>query len=170
MKQRRFIFTVSLLLFIITSSCPQTNSPEDPSIRGIFTASTPCSQGTRPLPGIPAGVDCELIKWNLVLYQDKSTKAPTTYTLHCSYGMAKQGTRGFIGGGKKIAMEGPWTIMKGTASNSHSVIYQLKDNKTDKAISFLRIGNDLLHLLDSDLRLMTGTAAWSYTLNRLRNE
>jgi len=115
MKQLKFVFTASLLFFIVLNSCSQKNGQESSSVLGIFVASTPCSQGTRPLPGIPVNADCELVKWNLTLYQDGSEKTPTTYKLHCLYGLPKQGTKGFIGGGKKVEMEGKWTIIKGLA-------------------------------------------------------
>ena len=67
-------------------------------------------------------------------------------------------------------MEGKWTIIKGMASASNAIVYQLKDNKTSKTISFLKLNDNLLHLLDSDQRLMIGNAAWSYTLNRIDNK
>src|SRR5438105_5146560 len=130
MKQFKFVFTASLLFFIVTNSRLQKNSPGISSVLGIFVASTPCSQGTRPLPGIPVNADCEFIKWNLTLYQDESKKTPTTYKLHCLFGLPKQGTTGFIGGGKKVEMEGNWTIIKGTASSRNGIVYRLDDSKT----------------------------------------
>lgn len=170
MKQLKSIFAVSLLLFTVTNVCSQNSSRENSSVLGIFLASTPCSQGTRPLPGIPVNADCKLIKWKLTLYQDEFEKAPTIYKLHCLYGLPEQGTTRLIGGGKEIELEGQWTIVKGTASKHRAVIYQLHDNKTSQTISFLKLNDDLLHLLDSDLRLMIGSAAWSYTLNRTGNK
>ena len=166
MRQLKFVFLASLLFFIITNSRSQENSPASSSIDGVFVASTPCSQGTRPVPGMAADIDCELIKWNLTLYKDESKNIPTTYKLHCVYGMSKPGTTGFIGGGKKIELEGKWAIIKGTA-NPHAIIYQLNDDKTNTTISFIKISDNVLHLLDSDRRLMIGSAAWSYTLNRM---
>jgi NlpE N-terminal domain len=170
MKQLKFVFTPTLLFFMVTNSCSQKNSTRSSSVLGIFVASTPCSQGTKPLPGIPVNADCELIKWNLTLYQDESKKTPTTYKLHCVYGLPKQGTTGFIGGGNKVDIEGKWTIIKGPSSNPNAIVYRLNDNKSNKTISLLKLNDDLLHLLDSDQRLMIGSAAWSYTLNRLDNK
>ena len=170
MKQLKFVFTPTLLFFMVINSCSQKNSPGNSSVLGIFIASTPCSQGTKPLPGISLNEDCELIKWNLTLYQDEPKKTPTTFKLHCVYGLPKQGTTGFIGGGKKIEMEGNWTIVKGAGSNPNAIVYQLNDSKTNKTISFLKLNDDLIHLLDSDLHLMIGSAAWSYTLNRIDNK
>jgi len=162
MKQFRVVFATILLLCLVTNSCSQKSNRERSSILGIFIASTPCSEHTKPVPGIPLNADCELIKWNLTLYQNPSDKTPATFKLSCIYGMPKQGTRGFIDGGNKVELEGNWRIV----NESPGIIYQLTDNKTKKAISFLKLNDKLLHLLDSDGRLMIGSAAWSYTLNR----
>ncbi|HMF72174.1 MAG TPA: hypothetical protein VK616_11910 [Flavitalea sp.] len=137
------------------------------SVVGVFLGSTPCSQGTRPAPGISVSTDCELIKWNLTLFQDESKKIPTTYKLQYVYGLPKQGTTGFIGGGKKVDIEGNWSIIEKTPPHPNAIIYRLNDDKTNKTISFLKLSDHLLHLLDSDGRLMIGSAAWSYTLSSI---
>ena len=170
MKQLKFACTASLFFFFVTSSCSQKKDSENSSVFGSFVASTPCTEGTKPLPGIPVNADCKLMKWNLTLYQDDSNNAPTTYKLHCVYGLPKQGTTGLIGGGKQLELEGNWTIVKGMWSNPDAEVYQLIDNKTNKTISFLKLNDNLLHLLDSDQHLMIGSAAWSYTLNRIGNK
>jgi hypothetical protein len=170
MTQFKLVFTASLLFFIGMNCCSQQNSPGTSSVLGIFVASTPCSQVSRPLPGISVNTDCELIKWKLTLYQDGSAKTPTTYKLHSLYGLPKQGTTGIIDGGKEVDMEGKWTIIKGLVSTRNAMVYQLKDSKTSKTISFVKLNDNLLHLLDSDQRLMIGNAAWSYTFNRINNK
>jgi hypothetical protein len=166
MKQFRIIFTAILLLAMVTNSCSQKSNNEDLSVIGVFVASTPCSEYTKPVPGIALNADCEWIKWNLTLYQNTFDKTPATYKLHCVYGLPKQGTTGFIAGGKELEIEGRWTIVKGTAANPNAVVYQLHDEKTNNTISFIKLSNNLLHLLDVDKRLMIGSAAWIYTLNR----
>jgi hypothetical protein len=167
MKQLKLLFTASSLFLVVMNSCSQQNNSGNSSVLGVFVASSPCSEGSRPLPGISLNTDCEFIKWKLTLYQDESAKSPTTYTLHFVYGLPKQGTTGFIEGGKKGEMEGTWTIIKGLGRDSNRIIYQLNDRKTSKTISLLRLNDNLLHLLDSDQLLMIGSAAWSYTLNRI---
>ena len=66
--------------------------------------------------------DCELIKWNLTLYQDASDKKPTAYKLHCVYGLPGQGTIGLTGNEKEIEMDGKWKIVKGTAANANAIV------------------------------------------------
>lgn len=159
MNPHKFLFAV-LPLFFATANVVAQDSP----LSGVYVASTPCSQGTRPLPGMLAKTDCELMQWTLTLHRQSS--APAGFTLHCVYGMSQQGTTGFTGGGEKMDMEGTWAI-KLTRSAPHLPIVELVDRKTNKTISFLKLSDDLLHLLDSDQRLMIGNAAWSYTLSRI---
>ncbi|WP_346317869.1 hypothetical protein [Chitinophaga sp. YIM B06452] len=148
--------TIGLVLLSVMHAYSQSDVP--PPV--IFAASTPCSQGTRPLPGMDAKEGCGLMKWELALYE-------RTFRLRCTYGMPAQGTKGFAGGGKTIALEGQWDIQKGAASNPQATVYQLHDTQSGKTISLLRLNDQLLHLLDSELHLMTGNGGWSYTLNRI---
>lgn len=136
---------------------------------GTFVASTPCSTGTRPVPGIPPGkYGCELIKWHLILSGIGDNKTSGTYLLDCDYGMPKQGTRGFINGGNRLHREGKWVMVYDTPANSSAVIYTLDPDKPAESISFVRLNGNLLHLLDSRGQLMIGTGAWSYTLSKTR--
>lgn len=128
-----------------------------------YVASTPCSPGTKPVPGIPANAPCELIKWKLVLAGKGETGA---YSLDCYYGLPNQGSRDFINGGTRIRRSGKWVKQHGMPGNPLAVIYQF-DPGSPQSISFLRLNNNLLHLLDSKQQLMTGTGAWSYTLNKI---
>ena len=57
---------------------------------------------------------------------------------------------------------------KGSATDPTAVIYRLDPGNPATSISFLRLNDNLLHLLDSDRQLMIGTGAWSYTLNKVQ--
>jgi len=163
-----FFIGLSGLLLMATHACSQTTDTGHSSAPVVFVASTPCSSGTRPLPGIPEGAGCELIKWELKLSGGTGKQMSGTYILNCDYGMPKQGTRGFIDGGKHLFREGKWIIMRGRGTNPSAIIYRLDPDKPLVAVSFLRLNENLIHLLDSHQRLMIGTGAWSYTLNRVQ--
>ena len=167
MKQVKLFFATTLLAvcFVITNSCSQTSKTESTTILGIFEASTPCDDVSKALLGIPSGTICELMKWNLTLYQDPKTFAPSTYKLICVYGLPKQGTRGFMDGANTMELNGKWTIIKG--SNEIGEVYNLNAGNAPIYLSFLKPDQNLLHLLDGNKRLMIGTGAWSYTLNRI---
>lgn len=151
---------LSGLLLMALPACSQTSGADRSSAPVIFVASTPCSAGTRPLPGIPREGGCELIKWKLQLFGAMGKQTSGTYLLDCVYGMPQQGTRGFIHGGQQLHREGKWIIGNG--------IYRLDPDTPRVAVSFLRLNENLLQLLDSDQRLMIGTGAWSYTLNKVQ--
>jgi hypothetical protein len=107
--------------------------------------------------------------WKIILYQDPATRTPTTYKLENAYGVPKQGTPGLEGGGTPIVMEGSWAIVKGTKLDPDAVVYQLHSDNRQTAVAFLKMADDILHVLNDDQTLMVGNAAWSYTLNRTDN-
>jgi len=160
MKQAIIIASI-LLQFMGSTICFSQN----PSSKDVFVGSTPCSEHTSPLPGMSLDGGCELMLWNLILFRDETTHIPTTFKLSCAYGMSQQGTPGLKNGGTKLTIEGKWTILKDTRTGMGSIV-QFTDDKTKKTFCFVKINDNLLHLLDSDKHLMIGTAAWSYTLSR----
>jgi len=147
-----------------------TPVPRGPAIRGVFEGNTPCSDEARPLPQVPADSDCDQMIWSLVLYQDPQTGAPTTYSLKSAYGRSKQGTNDLIGGGTSITMEGKWTITTGTKSDPQATVYQLNPDDPGTTVSFLRVDENLIHVLSNDKTMLVGNGAWSFTLDRMDNQ
>lgn len=133
----------------------------------IYVASTPCSAGTRPLPGMRLTGKCELIQWKLQFFGIAGDSSEGSYILDCDYGIAKQGTRGLVDGGTHLHREGKWTVQTGMAGDPAAAVFCLDPDKPKESVYLLRLSGELLHLLDSDRRLMTGTGAWSYTLNKM---
>src|SRR5690349_7025701 len=178
MKSRFHLFLGAAMLLAVTACAPaiaQTHtttpppSPAGSSLRGVFEGITACSAQTRPLLQIPTDTDCELMTWKVILYQDSGTGMPTTYTLESAYGVSQANTTSPAGGGTPIAMEGNWEILKGTKTDPEADVYQLYAKDSQVAVSFVKLSEDLLHVLTSDRTLMVGNAAWSYTLNRTDN-
>jgi hypothetical protein len=108
--------------------------------------------------------------WSLVLHQDLQTGIPTTYRLKSAYGLPKQGTNDLIGGGTPIVMKGKWMMTTGTRDDREAVIYQMNIGDSQTALSFLKLNDDLLHVLNSERALLVGNGAWSYILNRMDNQ
>ncbi len=162
MAVRRSFFVALALGFCTVSTIVNAQTTADPLVFGVFAGSSPAGEAIRPILQIPQDANAELIEWNLTLYQDRKTKSPTTYRLHCDYGPAVANLPGL---GKKrttVLREGSWTIGKGIKSNPEAVVYELKG-----AVSLFRIAPDVLHVLNRDQTLMIGTSGWSYTLNRM---
>lgn len=173
MKYRLNLILSAVMLWTVTACATvstQMPAPRGPEIYGVFQANTPCSAQARPLPQIPADTDCEQMKWNIVLYQDPQTGAPTTYQLNSTYGLAKPNTNDLVDGGTPIVMEGNWTITTGTKSDPEATVYQLNDNDSQTTVSFLKVSEDLIHVLSDENTLLVGNGAWSYTLNRMDNQ
>jgi iron complex transport system substrate-binding protein len=129
---------------------------------GIFSGSSPCDGRIRGLVGIGSDARAELMNWNLVLHADAETHAPSTYDLHCAYGMTEAGKPGLAKEMKSLDRHGSWTIGAGSASDPQAVVYELSGT-----VSLLRVGAGILHVLNPDRSLMSGNGGWSYTLNRL---
>lgn len=170
-----------LLLGVVLLSLPAcaslTSPPVTPSplprgaeVHAVFQGNTPCDAAVQPLPQIPADAECEQMIWSLVLYQNPQTGDPTTYQLNSAYGMSKPNTNDLIGGGTPIVMDGKWTITTGTQSDSGATVYQLNPDDAQNTVSFLRVNENLLHILNREKESLVGNGAWSYTLNRMDNQ
>ena len=178
MKSRYPLFLWAAMLLALTACAPAsiqtptTTPPPSPvgsSLRGVFEGITPCSSLTRPLPQIPADTHCELMTWKIALYQDSASGTPTTYTLESAYGVSQANTTSPAGGGTPIVMEGNWEIAKGTKTDPEAEVIRLHSQDSQVAVSFVKMSENILHILNSDGTLMVGNAAWSYTLNRTDN-
>jgi hypothetical protein len=151
---------------------PTTTPPPVPagsSLQSVFEGTTACSALTRPLPQIPEDTDCELMIWKITFYQDAAERTPTTYMLESTYGPSQPNSLGPAGGGTPISMEGTWSIVRGTKLDPDAQVYQLHADDAQVAVSFVKMNDNLLHVLNHDGTLMLGNAAWSYTLNRTDN-
>lgn len=167
MKAPKSIFsTASLIIFLVTNSCSQIDNISL-SVLARFEATTPCDQISKSLLQIPSGMQAEMMKWDLTLYKDPKTLQRGGYKLSYTYGMSKQGTRGFMEGATTRELNGTWTVGKGTLENSEAAIYQLGAVDGSASLSFLKLNENVLHLLNSENKPMRGNGAWSYTLNRI---
>jgi|JI10StandDraft_1071094.scaffolds.fasta_scaffold409089_2 hypothetical protein len=135
---------------------------------GYFVGSTPCGNIIRPLCSMPTDAACDFTKWKLMLYQDPTTQQPTTFKISGSYGLYQNNTSNFIGGGIQIEAEGKWTITKGTKTNPEAMVYQLNPDQPEKTLSFVKMDDNIIHLLYSDKSLMIGNAGHSYTFSKAK--
>lgn len=149
--------------YLTTSSCAQENPTTEPY--AIFVASTPCIEVARPLHNIPADADCDLIQWNLTLYQDAKTKLPTQYALSSEWGFYID-NRTYETRGTNDKVEGKWKIVKGTKTNPEAEVYQLNPDQPELSVSFLKLDDNVIHLMDKYENLAIGNGGWSFTLNR----
>ena len=130
------------------------NLPKGPQVHGYFEGRSPCQEITQLL-GLTAREECIKIKWQLVLFQDPVTKAPTTYA---------------IGGllWRNPPKTGKWAIVKGTKEDPHAVIIQLDPDQPQSSFAFQKADENILLFLDRQHRQMVGNSRFSYTLNRVK--
>jgi hypothetical protein len=76
--------------------------------------------------------------------------------------MPRQGTRGFSDGA--VTKEQSGKLTKSKYRNAET--YTLTTEDSPVSLSFLKLNENVLHLLDAAKNLMVGNGAWSYTLNR----
>lgn len=160
-EQRRMPLFANALVMLLAIYSVQASRPSPEPV--VFAASTPCDMIPRTLLSIPAGADCEFITWQLTLRRDVHNQTPTTYNLRYTYGMAKAGTRGFVADGTTKTKTGRWDVVPYAGNR---VMYRLNPDSTAHTITFIRLDDNLLHLLDPQGKLMIGHGGWSYTMNR----
>ena len=132
-------------------SAPGLVSPKD-SLFGVFEGRTPCGPIATGFTGFPAQ-NCEKIKWRLTLYRDAAARRPTTW----------------IYDGTRTTRRGRWEIATVPGADGSRAIYHLNAEGAGRVLSFLSIDENVLLLLDRELKVVVGDASWSYALNRVRS-
>ncbi len=147
-------------------------SPKDSSL--VFAGATPCSNVIRAIHKIKPEPDCQLneckcavVEWKLTLYMNVNTKLPAGYKLEGVNRYIVKETNMYSEPGTKTASEGKWVIIKGTKTDPNAIVYQLNPGEPGMRLSLLKLGDNLLHIIDPDEKLMIGNEFQSYTLNRI---
>ena len=122
---------------------PERNGAGDP-ILGVFFGRIPCA-----IKG------CEMRKVELVLYG--SEQVPTTYWL---------GQVGVGMGNDWLVQQGTWTSRRGVQEYPDGLVYAL-DINADPSLQYLwRVNDEILLVLDPNMRPRAGTAAWGFMMSR----
>ncbi|HMF71327.1 MAG TPA: hypothetical protein VK616_07615 [Flavitalea sp.] len=164
-----------LVIIAIYPGAPElSTSAKDSS--AFFAGTTPCNNIIRPLNKIAPEADCAwnechcfMVEWKLTLYSDPLTRKPTSYKLISINRFTVRETNMYSQPGTKTESEGKWAIIHGSKTNPEAIVYQLNPDKPEISLSFLKLSDNLLHIVDQDGRLMIGNEFWSYSLNRAPN-
>jgi hypothetical protein len=124
---------------------PERNSAGDPIV-AVFDGRIPCAvQG------------CEMRKVELVLYGRDAGRIPTSYWL----GQVEVGM-----GNDRLVQQGAWSTRRGLQEYPDGLVYQL-DSSADPTLQYLwRVNDEILLVLDQNLRPKVGNAAWGFMLSR----
>ena len=125
-------------------------APTGPDIFGVFRGRTPCQELSAHL-NIAASPACNKVKCRLVLYQDPQTQTPTTYI--------------WTG---KTRLTNTWSIVTGTKSDPHAVVYKLNNPDPKASLALQAIDPNVLLVLSTNGTPLVGNKEFSYTLNRVK--
>jgi len=115
--------------------------------------------------GLASNAPCHNIAWQLTLLTNQHTGLPSTFRLTALYQVPTRSNPNRSEGGPRVALDGTWEILKGARSRPEAVVYRLHAAEPQRSVSFVKVGEHLLHLLNPDGSLAVGNGGWSYTLN-----
>jgi len=152
MTRRIAVSTIAFMALVAVSFKQAfTTSPNT----STFSATSPCDEFAKSFLRIPAGENCDRIKWQLRLHHSGQ------YVLQREYGFHVD-NRTYLPK-DTTTLEGTWKTTKGRTSST--VVIQL-DAEKPNSISFALIDQNILHLLDANKDLAIGHSGASYTLSR----
>ena len=149
-----------LLLPILALACiaplrldAGTNAvPAGSKLFGRFVGRSPCREIATNI-GASVPDQCFKIKWDVTLFQDEVTGAPTIYRIDAT--LYRQSPR-----------VGKWKIVSDAAHHPNAIIYELEAASGHGAIRLLKADDNIIFFIGADGRLMVGNIDFSYTLNR----
>lgn len=150
MKQIVLLMYFAAALIMPAVACRnQTSHPAAIHLAG----STPGDEQVKVMFGIPAATVIDFIKWELNMEpRDQS------FTLSLNYGISLPNTQDLKDGGQMKKIRGHY-------KTSDIIIHFTAGDKT--SFSLQRISENVYHLLDNRLELITGNGGWSYSLSRV---
>lgn len=165
MKTANSFLLVVLMCGIAISSCSQNSSSKTHIATDIFAGSTPCNPEVNKALNIPASDACAFMKWELDLFYENGRD--TQFKLLVSYGDYQPNTPFFLGGGKNIQISGRLDTSYITRNNTPYKILHLNGDKNKSEILLIELDNNILHLIDSNMKLIKGDDSHAFILNRI---
>lgn len=148
-KNLHFFNLVWAACLLLNASCSMASSS---AAENLLVASTPAHDSIKSIFRIPADKKIDFIRWTLALNKNQK------FNLNINFGEGQPNTSGFKGGGERLTLNGNFSQIGN--------IYQLKSEGLSDTLSFVKLNDNLFHLLTGDGKLMVGNGGWSYTLSR----
>ena len=167
MPKTHLVCVVATWIALLSLSAP---AEDRTVVSSEFSGSTPCGGVARRFLGIPAEAKRSRIKWELTLQGEDAERNPRQYKLVARSGLYAPERPGVEEVKDDIKMQGTWRITRGTKSHPQAIVYELASDDPKRTAAFVKIGDDVLHLLDNERRAMPGNSAWSYGLSRKGHE
>ena len=135
--------SLCFLLAIALTGCVSQPKVKDNPWKSQGVDTTPTELGT--FEGILPCADCPGIDTQITLVQYGPNIAEGTYDLQQTYQNRNV---------KPLETKGDWTTLKGDAVDDNATVYQLDPDQPEHSLYFLKIGDNKLEQLDSDLKEM----------------
>jgi len=165
MKSVRLFLSIEILCCIAITSCSQNSSSETKLSTDIFGGSTPCNPSVNAVLKIPLSDTCVFMKWELDVFNKNDTNS--SFKLLISYGDFQPNTMYFLGGGKSMSIVGKlWTTYILRNSTKYKILH-LAGDKNAPGLLFIQLDNNILHLIDSNMKFIKGDPAFAFVLNRI---
>lgn len=150
--------TLAILCAIFLAGISKSNfTTPKTEVAFELQASTPGDSIIKTMLNIEQNFPVDFIRWHLLIQPEGQT-----FELNINYGLSQPNTLGFTADGQKKSLRGTYQVH----NSLHGEVYQLKSETAKVAFSFLKLNEDLYHLLDAEQHLLLGNGGWSYSLNR----
>jgi hypothetical protein len=104
------------------------------------------------------------MKWELTIFGKDSS-----FKLLISYGAYQPNTLFFLNGGKSMRIAGKLKTTDCTRNNTKYKIIHLVDDEKRPEVLFIELDNNILHLIDSNMKLIKGDPGMGFVLNRVNS-
>lgn len=139
-----------------------TDKKQAGSSSDIFEGTSSCASSARSFLQIPGSNKCDYVKWKVVLNYNQKTREPVDFRLTREYSFyIDNRTSQSLG---STVIHGKWEILKGTPSLPEATVYRLHSGR--HSLSFIKVDENLIHLLEPDRSLSSAVSVQSFTLNR----
>ena len=132
-----------------------------------FVGSTPGDVPVREfIGGLASSAACHSIAWQLTFFTNQNSGVPSIFRLTALYRVPARSNPNRSEDGPKVALEGAWEIVKDARSRAGAQVYRITTEKPRRSLSFVKVADPLLQVLNADGSLAIGNGGQSYTLNR----
>lgn len=158
---KRIIILIGSAALLLVAYAPMALTAKVPPTVAEFVGSTPADTLPREfLGGLAMNAPYHNIEWRITLITNQNARSQT-FTLSARYRVPTRANPNLSEDGPEVTSQGTYEVV--TSSNR---VYRLTAQKTRRSLSFVQLGDNLLHMLNSSGTLMVGNGGWSYTLNR----
>jgi len=155
-----------VVLVVIGCACRAVVAEAKHGVAAEYVGSSPGGELVREfLGGLASNAPCHSITWQLTLSTSHGSGSPAMFSVSALYHVPTASNPNRSEDGPKVALKGSWEILQGAKSRPGAEVYRITASNPQRSLSFVKVGDHLLHLLNPDGSLAVGNGGESYTLN-----